>query len=307
MPIDLSTLDGRALIQVRDRADIDLPFSKGIMATSLLATGMPTDQAYRIAAGIAKTLHASGEKEVRADRLAEIAAKAVEEGAGPVFARRYEAWRQAKRLGLPLVICLAGPPGVGKSTIATRLALRLGINRVVTTDAIREVLRTVIPTAVLPELHVSSYQRVEVGPMKRETDGFALQMRAVSAATAAVARRMATEARSVILEGVHLLPGAISRQLREEGSRAIVVERLLTLSDEHIHEGHLRRRLRDVPERNGEGHLAHFAEVRAMQEELRSIAWQEGVREQDIAHPEDLTQNIVDEVTSHAVEEAGVR
>ena len=42
------------------------------MATSLLATGMPTDQAYRIAADIAKTLHASGASEVRADRLAEI-------------------------------------------------------------------------------------------------------------------------------------------------------------------------------------------------------------------------------------------
>jgi 2-phosphoglycerate kinase len=37
-----------------------LPFSKGIMATSLFATGMPTDQAYGIAATIASRLRARG-------------------------------------------------------------------------------------------------------------------------------------------------------------------------------------------------------------------------------------------------------
>ena len=305
MPTDLA-LEGRAPIQVRDRADMNLPFSKGIMATSLLATGMKTDLAYRIAAEIAETLQAGGEDEVRADRLSQIAAAAIEDRAGPVYAQRYGAWRRAKRLGLPLVICLAGAPGVGKSTIATRLALRLGINRVVTTDAIREVLRTVIPGAVLPELHVSSYQRV-TAPLLGDTSGFALQMRAVSAATAAVARRMALEGRSVILEGVHLLPGAIRRQLRDEGSRALVVERLLTLSDERIHQGHLSRRLRDVPERNGAGHLDHFAEVRGVQDELRSLAGAEGVAEHDIAHPEDLTQSIVDEVTTQVAQEPSPR
>ena len=304
MPTDLSVVDGQAPIQIRDRADTGLPFSKGIMATSLLATGMPTDQAYRIAAEIATTLRQSGAREVPADELAEIAASAVESGAGRVFANRYLAWRQAKRLGTPLVICLAGGSGVGKSTIATRLALRLGINRVVTTDAIREVLRTVIPTAVLPELHVSSYERVSEPPLAKETGGFALQMRAVSAATGAVARRMALEGRSVILEGIHLLPGAIRRQLRDQGSSALVIERLLTLMDEELHAGHLGKRLRDAPERGGARHIEHFQEIRAMQDDLRRVAREENVAEHDIAHPEDLTQSIVDEVTAHAL--AGV-
>ena len=47
-------------------------------------------------------------------------------------------WRQ---LDVPLVILIGGATGVGKSTIATQLAARLGIVRVVATDAIREVMR----------------------------------------------------------------------------------------------------------------------------------------------------------------------
>ncbi len=304
MPIDLATIDGKPLIQVRDRAGTGLPFSKGIMATSLLVTGIPTDRAYRIAADVAKTLHRSGRSEIRSDKLAEVAVAAIEAGAGSVFAQRYQAWRRAKRLGLPLVVCMAGAPGVGKSTIATRLALRLGINRVVTTDAIREVLRTVIPTAVLPELHVSSYEPAGETPLAQETHGFALQMRAVSAATGAVARRMVIEGRSVILEGVHLLPGAIRNQLEEHDARAIVVERLLTLNDEAIHAGHLQKRMRALPGRGGSRHLAHFEKIRAVQDELRRVAREAGVPEHDIGHPEDLTQSIVDEVTSHALAES---
>ena len=44
-----------------------------------------------------------------------------------------------RRLARPLIILLGGPTGAGKSTVATMLASRLGITRVIPTDAIREV------------------------------------------------------------------------------------------------------------------------------------------------------------------------
>jgi hypothetical protein len=49
---DYSRHIDEGVIQVRDRAGIGLPFSMGLMATSILATGVETDVAYRIAAGV---------------------------------------------------------------------------------------------------------------------------------------------------------------------------------------------------------------------------------------------------------------
>ena len=56
---------------VLDRAETRLPFSRGIMATSLLATGVPTEEAYRLAGTVAlrdgglqrafRDLHAGGQ------------------------------------------------------------------------------------------------------------------------------------------------------------------------------------------------------------------------------------------------------
>ena len=88
-------------------------------------------------------LRADGRSEIEADDLVERASALLEQRAGPVVASRWRAWRHAKRVQRPIVLAIAGAPGVGKSTVATRLAMRLEITRIVTTDTIREVLRTV--------------------------------------------------------------------------------------------------------------------------------------------------------------------
>jgi len=43
-------------VRVRDRVGPDLPFSRGIMASAILATGLPTDDAYRIASDIQRQI-----------------------------------------------------------------------------------------------------------------------------------------------------------------------------------------------------------------------------------------------------------
>jgi 2-phosphoglycerate kinase len=211
-----------------------------------------------------------------------------------------------KRAGRPLVICLAGAPGVGKSTIATRLAIRLGINRVITTDAIREVLRTVIPPAVSPELHVSTYEGIdEPAARTAPLDCYRRQSRAVSAATVAVASRLAKEGRSMILEGVHIRPGRVRRELEAQGLDAIVVEVLLLLEDADDHRSRLVRRSKHEPARRGERSIAKFAVIRRLQDELRRTAAAEaGVIEHDVSHPEDLTRTIVDRIVARVAEPA---
>lgn len=295
MPTDLS-FEERDLIRVRDRAGIGLPFSRGLMATSILATGLGTSDAYRIAERIQQDLLESGRRELDTGELARLAEAAIARSAGAQVAARYRAWRDVHHGGRPIVICLGGAPGVGKSTMATRLALRLGVNRVVPTDAIREVLRTVIPDTVLPELHLSTYESIHDDDGSGSTATFLRQSRAVGAATAAVAGRMAAEGRNVILEGIHLLPGDLRARLAETRPAAIVVELLLTLPDEALHRGQLLRRARTEPGRDGRRHLEHFAVIRTLQEELRRMAAHSSVPEYDIGHPETLTQRIVDRV-----------
>ena len=297
MPADLAFERNNALIQVRDRSGVHLPFSKGLMATSILATGLETGRAHAIAADIEQELRQRPTREILADELAGVAADAIGHSAGNEAAERYKAWRRAKRVGCPIVVSLGGAPGVGKSTIATRLALRLGINRVVPTDAVREVLRTVVPNTVLPELHVSTYESVECnGEANWSVSSFRRQAHAVASASAAVAARLTSERRSVILEGAHLLPGEVRRHLAERGSDAIVVELLMTVAQEESHRDHLTRRLDTEPARAGQRHLKHMPVIRRLQDELRRLAQAADVAEHDIAHPEDLTQRIVDQV-----------
>jgi len=305
VPADLS-FDSVRPIQVRDRAGVGLPFSKGLMATSILATGLETERAYQIAAGIERELRRRGVQGVNADELSLLAAQAITSEAGPDAAARYQAWRRVKRMGRPVITVLSGASGVGKSTLATRLAVRLGVTRVVTTDTIREVLRTVVPQTVLPELHVSTFEKPGDAPQDEDIlASYWRQARAVCAATCAVARRLATEGRDAILEGVHIVPGQLSRELASHASGPIMVEFLLTLSDEDLHRRNLTDRVKREPARRGARHLGEFTTLRALQASLRAAAQRARVPELDASAPAELTQLVVDRVVG-ALPEPGL-
>ena len=110
----------------------------------------------------------------------------------PALANRCTSWRRAKRSGRPVVIVLCGAPFTGKSTLATPIAVRLDITLVVTSDAMRDVLRTVVPEAVLPELHRSTFELL--APDSPEPfSGFDCQTKAVGSAAVAIADRLADE------------------------------------------------------------------------------------------------------------------
>lgn len=292
MPTDLSAMG--AVVIVRDAAGLGLPFSKGLMATSILATGAETGQAYALAAEIQDVVARRGLASIDADVLAAVAAELIQARAGAALADRYRTWRRVRVEGRPLLIVLGGAPGVGKSTISTRLAVRFGITRIVTTDTIREVLRGVIPPSVLPELHVSTYESVGAGAGAGPDDVFLRQAQVVGGALVSVTQRLLTERRSVIVEGVHLLPGELLAALADHPSRPIAVELMLTLADAAAHRGHLAARCAEQPGRTGQRSLDEFPTIRRLHDLLAARARSAGVEAFDLGQPHLLTERLLE-------------
>ncbi len=295
MPVDLKETDSR--ITIANRSGDVLPFSRGILASSLLATGIPTEEAYALASVVQTRLLGASRGQIDAEKLVEIIHQILLDAQSEQAAARWLAWRRAKRSGRPVVVVFSGAPGVGKSTIATRMAFRFGISSVVTSDAIRDVLRTVIPAGVLPELHRSTFELVNPASDSPFTD-FSRQSSAVATATAAVAERLSRERRSAILEGVHLTPGLIREALSSHPADPIVIERLIVERSEDGHLAKLERRAVSQPLRHGGRHVADIDKIRAIQAHLQDMADRNGIRTIDTENLAIATHEVVDEIAS---------
>src|SRR5207247_9000122 len=101
----------------------------------------------------------------------------------------------------------------GKSPRARQLAARLGIVRGGATDAIREVMRAMLSSVLMPTLHVSSFQADQAlrEPPTKMADaltlGFREQTAAVSVGVNALIDRAAADRTSIVLQGAHIVPG----------------------------------------------------------------------------------------------------
>jgi 2-phosphoglycerate kinase len=137
--------------------DANLPYSKGLTAQTLMATGLPPELAWRIAAAAEERLSAQGRTAVTLADLDEIAGRMLGEREGATLMRRLAQWRRVRTMERPLIILIGGTTGVGKSTLANQLAHRLGIVRVASTDMVRQVMRAFFAQDLMPAIHYSSF------------------------------------------------------------------------------------------------------------------------------------------------------
>jgi 2-phosphoglycerate kinase len=241
-----------------------LPYSKGLTAQALSATGLAPERAFELARLVERRLERLGADEIDVSGLRALTEEVLLAEEGDAAVRRYRNWRRLDRLERPLVVMIGGTTGVGKSTLATMLASRLGITRVIATDVIRQVLRAFFTHEAMPSVHFSAF---EAGGI----EGYRDQAERVATAVAAIVERAADEGKPLVVEGVHVVPGTLNGALRQ---RCVAVEALLVVGDEELHRGHFSHR-RGV--RPPERYLARFGEIRALQEHLVACAREDGV------------------------------
>jgi 2-phosphoglycerate kinase len=267
-------VDESALVIVDPLAN--LPFSKGLMAQSLMATGLQPESAYDVAAAVERWLRRSGHGAVTLARLRAIAREALGDAEGDRLIESFKQWQALRRLERPLIILIGGTTGVGKSTLASQVALRLGINRVAGTDTIRQVMRAFFSPELMPAIHTSSFDAASAVrvPMPSGTDlskmGFIEQTKSVAVGVEAVVKRAIDEAQSLVMEGVHLVPGFLDRSA---WSDALVLEFVLGVSDADLHRNHFTVREYETggirPLRR---YVEHFAQIRRIQKYILARA-----------------------------------
>jgi 2-phosphoglycerate kinase len=251
----------------------DIPYSKGLMARALMAAGVPAVRAYELALRVGLDLAARGRSSVDLDRLEKFAQEVLGENDGAQAVRRLRRHEALRELDLPIIVLIGGATGTGKSTVATEVAYRLGITRVTSTDFVRQTMRAFLSHDFMPSIHYSSFEvppEDEVGGM---VDGFVEQTRNVLVGVRGLIERALTEGWSLVLEGVHLVPGMLPQI---EG--ALVVHVVLAIEDARLHESHFWvRDARSEGLRPVQKYLDSIRDIRRLQEFILEQSRQFGV------------------------------
>lgn len=276
-------------------SDARLPYSKGLMARTLMGTGLSPARAYELAKVIEGRLGPSATA-VGIAELQTVAAQVLEEEGAAEVLEHLSLLEQFYQLDIPLIILIGGTTGTGKSTIAAEVAHRLGIMRVTGTDVVRETIRAFFPFSVLPTVHYSTFLAAEglrlpdYEPADPVLLGYLEQVSHVRVGTQAVIARAAEEGYSQVIEGAHLVPG----DYLIHDQAILLVQFLLTVPGEDEH----RRRFegRDYSshgKRPLEKYVANLREIRQIQDYLTQRADKNGVPVLDSTSSEEAVQAIM--------------
>ncbi|MGA9760830.1 MAG: hypothetical protein WBQ14_00185 [Gaiellaceae bacterium] len=251
--------------------DENLPYSKGLMARALIAVGVGGVRAYELARQVEIDLAKHDERVVELERLHELAIEILGPVEGHEAVERLRRYRDLDQLDMPLIVLIGGATGTGKTTIAAEVAHRLGITRLSSTDFIRQTIRAFFSEEFMPTIHYSSFKAWEALPEAEREEGdplirgFLQQTKNVLVGVRASIERALEEGWSMVLEGVHLVPGMLPLEI--EG--ALIIQCQLAVYNEEVHASNFFvRDLATEGVRPVEKYLHSLGEIRQVQDFL---------------------------------------
>jgi 2-phosphoglycerate kinase len=272
-----------------------------MMARALIAAGAPADGAYQLARRIELDLAESGERSLDVERLELLAPEVLGAEVGERTVRRLRRLADLQALDVPLVVLVGGTTGTGKSTVAAEVAHRLGITRVASTDFIRQTMRAFFAPEFMPTIHYSSFEAGAAVDPDVTGDptivGFVDQCRHVCVGVDAALQRAMTEGWSMVLEGVHLVPGLVPKTL----DGAVLVHVVLEISEEEMHRMHFN--VRDATTggiRPMDKYLGRLDDIRRVQAYVTDRARREGVHVVENANVERTIDAVIELVMQAA-------
>jgi 2-phosphoglycerate kinase len=139
-------------------------------------------------------------------------------------------------------------------------------------------MRSMLSAELMPTLHVSSFQTDTVvrEPTRRSdalVAGFREQTAAVSVGIEALITRAAADGTSIVIEGVHVVPGFFD--LGAHGDGIVSVPLVVEVEEENRHLNHFAARETGV--RPAERYANNFGNIRKLQRYIKSQALSHGV------------------------------
>lgn len=171
----------------------------------------------------------------------------------------------------PYVILIGSASGIGKSTIASEISNKLHIKYLIETDFIREIVRGVIGPDYAPALHKSSYDAYTTlrdshnyeSEEKLIEAGFEEHASFVIPAIEKVIKRSIKDKESIVIEGVHLVPGLLdTKQFENEAN----VHFFILTADKEDHQERFISRA--IAIKRGGAQLDYFRENRIINDYL---------------------------------------
>lgn len=163
----------------------------------------------------------------------------------------------------PRLLIIAGATGTGKSTVAMKIGAKSNFARLISTDAIREIMRSMDNNQANPALHRSSFS---IGESNDAIIDWVDTCKAVEKGIEATINRAMREGIDLLLEGVHIIPSdRLIRSWIDAGGIALGV--IMMVSDEEKHKSMIKSR--DAHSfRRHDRYIANFDRIRRIQDGL---------------------------------------
>jgi 2-phosphoglycerate kinase len=247
------------------------PFSKGFLSQSLHAAAIEPNDAFDVAREIEGTLALRGVRDIDRRELRRLAFQTLERRFGPRTAERYLVWRRFQEPDRPVILLLGGTAGAGKTSLALEVGHRLGIHRVLSTDAIRQIMRLMLSPELVPAIHASSYDAHQAIGRSEDgvIDGFLAQASIVSVGVRAMLDRAVAENSSQILDGVSIVPGLVDLGAYTENAHVIFL--VVATLDERAFRARFESRAR-TSHRPEHRYLEHFDAILKIQDHFLELA-----------------------------------